>query len=266
MPRLKLARFPSGRRTGLGLVALAGMLVLLLGMGTAMAQIERPLTPPAWAGSPLGNDPRVRAGGVRVHIVDDRALEIVFQQDVGASQPSRCVVRRNIVEDLLSLSDANQPLAKTAPSRTASMRAFEIGFVRIGDGERSRRIRALVRVRFERVADGKPLRVERPTWFFVNRNDPMDAWTFEPFDGDGYGGAWIDLEKLPIDDLGAMVRRIMVRPGGTILATLPEIGESRAYGIEFGLSNGAMGAFVECLCAMRDPHLSDKRVWDCSRP
>jgi len=178
--------------------------------------------------------------------VDDRALEVVFQQDVGASQRSRCVVRRTIVEDLLSLSDANQPLAKTAPSRAASMRAFEIGFVRIGDG--------------------KPLRVERLVWFIAGRNDPMDAWTFEPFDGDGYGGAWIDLEKMPIDEIGAMVRRTMVWLGSTIVATLPEIGEARAYGIAFGLSNGVMGAFVECLCAMRDPHLSDKRVWDCSRP
>jgi hypothetical protein len=198
--------------------------------------------------------------------LDDLALEIVFQQDVGGSQPSRCAIRRNIVEDVRSFGDDGKRLAQSLPSQTASMRAYELGFARIGDGENSRRVRAFIRFRFERVGDGRPLRVERPVWIYDTPDDLMSIWNVEPLDKDGYGGAWIDVEKLPIDDLGAMVGRVMSRIGSSAIVDLPEIGESRDYGIEFGLSGGGMRAFVACLCAMRDPHLSDKRVWDCSRP
>jgi hypothetical protein len=210
-------------------------------------------------------DSRLLPGGARIHSLDDLALEIIFQQDVGGSQPSRCAIRRNIVEDVRSFGDDGKRLAHRVLSQTAAMRAFEFGFVRIGDGERSRRIRAFARFRFERVGDGSPLRVERPVWFYDAREDAMSIWNVEPLDADGYGGAWIDVEKLPIDDLGQIVSALMSRPGSTVAVDLPEIGESRAYGIQLALSGGGMGAFVACLCAMRDPHLSDKRVWDCSR-
>jgi hypothetical protein len=247
-----------------GRVATAGVLLAVLTTtGTALAQ-TRSGEAVGQAPQPIASGPEKRKPFVDFRQLDFDNVEVVLQEEVGVALPARCSVRRRISIDERYYDDDGNRLPRSVPSHTASLRALEIGFQRVGD-YRSRNIRAFTRFRFERNDDGKPLRLERPEWSFGWEAVAYDRWNFEPLDEQGYGGAWIDLDALPIDHLGQFRSALMQTAPRDFTVTLPEIGESRAYTIQFSLSNGALAAFAACFCAMRDPHLSDKRVWDCSR-
>lgn len=71
-----------------------------------------------------------------------------------------------------------------------------------------------------------------------------------------------DYER-PERDLWDFIRMLFGRFSRTFAVTLPEIGEERAYGIPFQLSNAAMETFDACGCAMRNPELAIKGHLDC---
>lgn len=249
-----------------GRIATAGVLFAILAMlVTVKAQTRSgDAVNRSQANPQNASDPEKRKPFVDFRQLDYDNVEVVLQQEVGAGLPSRCSIRRRISIDERYYDDDGNRLPRGVPSHTASLRALEIGFQRVGD-HLSRKIRAFTRFRFERNDSGVPMRLERPEWNYDWEAGAYEIWNFEELDAEGYGGAWIDLDILPVEKIGEFVSKLMQSPARVLTVTLPEIGEDRAYEIQFSLSNGGMGAFVACLCAMRDPHLSDKRVWDCSR-
>lgn len=252
-------------RSPCGRIVPIGLGVFLAAVSEAKAQ-TRNLEAPPYGIEPRKSedfDERLPTSGIFFRHLYGGTVEVLHQRNLERDVPTRCAMRRMVGRDVWNFDDSGKWLPESAPSKTAALRAFEIGFEQMANSRAAKDIRAFVRFRFERVADGTPLKLERPVLYFTRNERAMDDWTFVPLDLEGYGGAWIALDRLPQRDLWGFVNTLMGPLGRSFAVTLPEIGEERAYEIPFRLSNAALETFDACGCAMRNAELAAKGHLEC---
>ncbi|MBI1245249.1 MAG: hypothetical protein GC202_09600 [Alphaproteobacteria bacterium] len=135
--------------------------------------------------------------------------------------------------------------------RVAPLREYELGFAR---AEGSSRIDAFMRFRFEPLADGRPVPVERPVVYYDGQGYNSEGWTPTGLDAEGFSGARFDIDGFEGIDLWLFVRQI--RDLAIVAVTLPATGEDRVYwlGYRDDFEEPSKADLLACLCAM-DPDL-----------
>jgi hypothetical protein len=249
------AQGPCSRRTGLGLVALAGMLVLLSGVSVATAQSERP--------NP--RDPRFPEDYRAVSQLQRGKLRAIAETSYFNDRPLRCTMELNFSADYPNV----EAQSKRIGNPVAALKRVELGFERRGDPFHSDDVHAFVRMRIERVDNGAPLRIERIVLDYQRRfkaEHPSTAhWRGEALDADGYGKISMPVAEMERDELVAFKGQIRVY-SVLIALTLPELGHDRVYEIPHAVTVGIVPAFEACACAMQNARVSHRNVMDCDGP
>ena len=246
---------PCSRRTGLGLVALIGVLVLLLGMGTATAQNQR-INP---------RDPRFPDDDRAVSQLQRGKLRAIAETSYFNDRPLRCTMELNFSADYPNV----EAQSKRIGNPVAALKRVELGFERHGDPFHSDDVHAFVRVRIERVDSGAPLRIERIVIDY--RRDPefgpssTARWVGEALDAEGYGKISMPVAEMEIDEILSFKFEIIRAPGSMAL-TLPELGQNRAYAPPHAESVDTVPAFEACACAMQNERVSHRDVMTCDGP
>jgi hypothetical protein len=249
------AQGPCSRKTGLGSVALAGMLVLLLGMGAATAQSERP--------NPL--DPRFPDDYRAVSQLQRGKLRAIAETSYFNDRPLRCLMELNFSADYPNV-DAQ---SKRIGNPVAALKRVELGFERRGDPFHSDDVHAFARLRVERVDNGAPLRVERIVLDYQRRfkaEHPSTAhWHNEALDAEGYGKISMPVAEMQREELVAFKGQTHVY-SVLIALTLPELGQDRAYELPHAVTGATDPVFEACACAMQNARVSHRSVMRCDAP
>jgi hypothetical protein len=249
------AQSPCGCRTGLGLVALAGILMLLLGMGTAMAQNQR-INP---------RDPRIPEDYRAVSQLQRGKLRAITETSYFNDRPLRCTMELYFSADYPNV----EAQSKRIGDPVAALKRVELGFERHGDPFHSDDVHAFVRLRVERVDNGVPLRIERIVIDY--QRDPKVGpsstarWVGEALDAEGYGKISMPVAEMEIDEILSFSFEIMLAPGAMAL-TLPELGQDRAYALPHAVTVDTVPAFEACACAMQNARVSHRDVMSCAAP
>jgi hypothetical protein len=255
---MQLRLFAQGlcsHRTGLGLLALAGVLVLLFGMGTVMAQNQR-INP---RDSRVPDDYRLRSQ------LQESRLRAITETSYFNDRPLRCTMELNFSADYPNV----EAQSKRVGNPIAALKRVELGFERHGDPFRSDDVHAFVRVRIERVDNGAPLRIERIVIDYQRDPDfgPSSTarWVGEALDAEGYGKISMPLAEMEIDELVSFKFEIADAVGSMAL-TLPELGQNRAYALPQAVTVDTVPAFEACACAMQNARVSHRSVMSCAAP
>lgn len=111
-----------------------------------------------------------------------------------------------------------------------------------------------MRLRFERLSDGKSLRVERPLIDFDGGNGMTSEWPATPIDTEGFSGARIDIDDMDEAELQRFIDKIMRK--FRVAVTLPEIGQDRVYWIGRSPHRPNKDVLAECNCAFGNDEIS----------
>ncbi len=171
------------------------------------------------------------------------------------SRPQLCSIRRTVELDM-------QPAGRVQPGETpkpefvervAPLREYELGFAR---AEWSSRIDAFMRFRFEPLADGRPVRVERPVIYYDGQGYNSEGWTPTGPDADGFDGARFDIDDFEGIDLWLFMEQLWDL--AIVAVTLPDTGEDRVYwlGHRNDLETPSKADLIACLCPMRHDDIS----------
>jgi hypothetical protein len=243
------------RRTGLGSVALAGILMLLLGMGAATAQNQR-INP---RDTRVPEDYRLRSQ------LQESGLRAVTEASYFNDRPLRCMMELNFSADYPNV----EAQSKRIGDPVAALKRVELGFERRGDPFHSDDVHAFVRVRIERVDNGAPLRIERIVIDY--RRDPevgpssTARWVGEALDAEGYGKISMPVAQMEIDEILSFKFEI-VDAVVSMALTLPELGQNRAYAPPNAVTIATVPAFEACACAMENARVSHRSVMSCDAP
>jgi hypothetical protein len=221
-----------------------GLLVAMLSASAHAQFVALPLDPR------FTMDPRINRNLVE-HPLFDR-----YRWPPGAGRPLRCSIRRTVEIDYLP-EDWNRMIIEpdlNIVEPAAPLREYEFGFERVGDPATSERIEAFMRFRFERLSDGKPLRVERPLVDFDGGNGMTSDWLATPVDSEGLSGARIDIDDMDEAELqrfiGTITRTFRVA------VTLPELKQDRVYWIGKRPHGPNKEVLAECMCAFGNDDIS----------
>ena len=207
---------------------------------------------------PLPPDPRFKMEPRIDRNTIERPITAPYRWPRGDARPLRCSIRREVVTDFLPGFSNDKFIEPAAP-----LREYEFGFERVGDPATSDRIEAFVRFRFERLSDGKPLRVERPLVSLADDWRMKSTWIDAPVDGEGFSGARIDIDDMDGLELPFFFRRIIY--GTSFAVTLPELKEDRVYRFGRGSQKVNADVLVECMCAFGNDEVSYRLHSYCDR-
>jgi len=243
------------RWAGLGVVAFAGMVILLLGMGTAMAQGERP--------NP--RDPRFPEDYRAVSQLQRGKLRAITETSYFNDRPLRCTMELNFSADYPNVEAQSKRLGDPV----AALKRVELGFERLGDPFHSDDVHAFVRLRIERVDNGAPLHIERIVLDYQRRfkaEHPSTAhWRGVALDADGYGKIFMPVAEMEREELVAFKGQTHVY-SVLIALTLPELGQDRAYAVPHAVTVDTIPAFEACACAMQNARVNHRSVMRCDGP
>ncbi|MBI3503382.1 MAG: hypothetical protein HY059_00970 [Proteobacteria bacterium] len=205
---------------------------------------------------PLRRDPRFEWDPDIHRDLIERPILEPYRWPPGGGRPQRCSIRREVVADYLpGYSD------RRFEEPVAPLRECEFGFERTGDPATSGRIDAFMRFRFERLSDGKPLRVERPKIDFDGGWGTSSDWPATPIDTEGFSGARIDIDDMDEAEFQHFLRTITA--GSRIAVTLPEMGQDRVYWFAIETTVAGMKSLeilgeklADCMCAFGNADIS----------
>jgi hypothetical protein len=179
----------------------------------------------------------------------ERPIVERYRWPPGIGRPLRCSIRREIAADYLP-GYSNWTLEEPV----APLREYEFGFERVGDPATSDRIEAFMRFRFERLSDGKPLRVERALANFEGGWGTTSGWNPTPLDAEGFSGARIGIDDMEVIELPFFFNWISERVRFAV--TLPELGQDRVYWIGKGPHKVNTELLAECMCGFGNDEVS----------
>lgn len=203
----------------------------------------------ALPGNVLARDQRLENSIERGRFPDEHPENGTVRLPAAGSRPQLCSIRRTVD---LDMQPAGRVRRGGAPKpefieRVAPLREYEMGFAR---AEGSSRIDAFMRFRFEPLADGRPVRVERPVVYYEGTGYNSEGWMPTALDAEGFSGARFDVDDFEGIDLWLFVRQLW--DFAIVAVTLPETGEDRVYwlGHRDDYERPAKAGFRACLCAM----------------
>ncbi|MBI1245250.1 MAG: hypothetical protein GC202_09605 [Alphaproteobacteria bacterium] len=171
------------------------------------------------------------------------------------NRPQVCAIRRTVD---LDVQPKGRRWASDTPDpafieRVAPLREYELGFAR---AEGSSRIDAFMRFRFEPLADGRPVPVERPVVYYDGEGYNSEGWTPTGLDAEGFSGARFDIDGFEGIDLWLFMRQIW--HVAMVAVTLPATGEDRVYwlGHRDDFERPSKADLVACLYAFGDDRIS----------
>jgi hypothetical protein len=194
----------------------------------------------------------------------DSGYTVKMQSEKWFPQPARCSIQVAIEDDYI---DSPTWLRKLRTPDT-KITDLEVGFERQGRYG-SNVYHAFFRMRVVRVADGKPLAVERLVFVFQPfgsaPNKTTAHWIQHPIDAAGFAGVSIDMNKLS----QAEWEQFTVSTDLSSLRfafDLPELGKSLAYftpNVPASLS--ARDALAPCVCSIGNPRLAKDTWFKCAK-
>lgn len=245
------------RAAGIGLAVLAGI-------GSSL------VAHPSGAQSKPENrfDPRFPDDKWAYSELTEGRARVVVENNYLTDAPTRCSIELSFRADYAN----NEALRRQQTNPVAVLKRLEMGYELFGNPRTSNDLHAFLRMRFERVDSGAPLRVERIVFDYIYGNDrnkvahPSTAhWNGEALDADGFGKISIPVAKMDRIEL----RDFNVKLGFyqvIVAVTLPELGEDRAYAIPKAATLDLDRSLMACTCAFRNARLNDRFVMNCAEP
>ncbi len=245
------------RLTGIVLVVLTIMCVTpAVGPVRAQEEPDRP------------SDPRFPDDKWAYSELTEGRARVVAENNYLTDAPTRCSIELSFRADYAN----NEALRRQQTNPVAVLKRLEMGYELFGNPRASNDLHAFLRMRFERVDTGAPLRVERIVFDYIYGDDrnkvahPSTAhWNGEALDADGFGKISIPVAKMDRIEL----RDFNVKLGfyqAIVAVTLPELGEDRAYAIPKAATLDLDRSLMACTCAFRNPRLNDRFVMNCAAP
>jgi hypothetical protein len=194
----------------------------------------------------------------------DSGYTVKMQSEKWFPQPARCSIQVAIEDDYI---DSPTWLRKLRTPDT-KITDLEVGFERQGRHD-SNVYHAFFRMRIVRLADGKPLAVERLVFVFQPfgsaPNKTTAHWVQHPIDAAGFAGVSIDMNKLSQAELQQFI--VSTNLSSLRFAfDLPELNKSLAYFTPNGASGGsAADAFAPCVCSIGHPGLAKNGWLECAK-
>jgi hypothetical protein len=214
-------------------------------------------------------DPRFPSGSEAYSQLIEGRVWVVAEGNYYSHPPARCSIELSFSADYAN----DDAIRRRQTNPVAVLKRLEMGYELLGDPRDSTDLHAFLRMRFVRVDNGAPLRVEHIVFDYKYDDDdrnkvtsPSTAhWRGQALDADGYGKISIPvaaMDRVEIRDFNVALH--IYSP--VVAVTLPELGEDRAYAIPTAATLGLKPALNACTCAFRNPRLNDRFVMNCAAP
>lgn len=213
---------------------------------------------------PEPDDARFPAKEVEYGVLFDDGYVVEMRSRKWFPQPARCAIRVAIDADYID----NPRWVRRLRTPDTKITDLEVGFERQGRHD-SNVYHAFFRMRIVRVADGKPLTVERLVFVFQPSgpapNKTTAHWIQHPIDAAGFAGMSIDMNKLGQAELQQFVRSTDLS-SLRFAFDLPDLSKSLAYFTPNGASSGAArDALAPCVCSIGNPRLAKDTWFECAK-
>lgn len=213
---------------------------------------------------PEPDDLRFPANEPAYGVLKEAGYRVEMQSRQWFPQPGRCSIRVAIEADYVD----EPAYRRRRINPETKITDVEVGFERQGP-YRSNVYHAFYRVRVVRVADGKPLAVERLVFVFQPFGPAPSKttahWVQHPTDADGFAGVSIDMDKLSPAELQQFTMNSHLE-SLRFAFDLPELGKSRAYFTPADVSSlPARDAFAPCACSIGHPGLAQDGWLKCAK-